>query len=164
MGILKNDKALRTQLAGFLDWRNAHVGIDAAVKGIPPKLRGAVPNRFEHSIWELFEHIRIAQHDILDFCRNPLYEAKKWPDEYWPALRGPKSGAAWDKSIADFRRDRRAMQRLAVNRRIDLFGRIPHGSGQTYIREILLVADHTAYHVAQIVDLRRALGVWKPSR
>lgn len=161
---MKLERSLRAQLSDFLDWRNAHVGFDAAVKGVPPRARGALPQGFEHSIWNLVEHIRIAQEDILDFCRNPRYKSKKWPEDYWPGWRRPKSAAAWGKSIAGFRRDRRAMQRLAVNRRIDLFAKIPHGSGQTYIREILLVADHTAYHVAQIVDVRRALGVWKPSR
>ena len=156
-----NDDAFREQLSSFLDWKSAHVGFDAAVKGIPPKLRGAVPKGFAHSAWQVVEHIRIAQHDILDFCRNPGYEEKKWPDDYWPKKPAPKSAAAWTKSLADFRRDRREMQQLAGDRGIDLFARIPHGTGQTYLREVLLVADHTAYHVAQIVDIRRALGNWK---
>jgi uncharacterized damage-inducible protein DinB len=156
------DDALRAQLADFLDWKHAHVGIDAALKGVPPRLRGAVPKGFAHSIWQLLEHTRIAQADILDFCVNPQYEeTMKWPEDYWPKTRAPKSGSAWTKSIADFRSDRRKMQDLARDERIDLFAKIPHGSGQTYLREILLVADHTAYHVAQIVDVRRALGNWK---
>ena len=157
-----SDKALRLQLADFLDWKSAHVGFDDAVKGIPPKLRGADPRRgLRIRRGRSIEHMRIAQHDILDFCRNPRYEEKKWPDDYWPKTPGPKSAAAWSQSLAGYRRDRKAMQRLAADRRIDLFARIPHGSGQTYLREILLVADHAAYHIAQIVDIRRALGVWK---
>jgi len=155
------DKALREQLSEYLDWKNAHVGLDEAVKGIPPKLRGAVPKGFAHSVWQVVEHVRIAQHDILDFCRNPRYKHVKWPDDYWPRTPGPKSASAWSKSLADFKRDRKAMQRLAADRRVDLFATIPHGTGQTYLREVLLVADHTAYHVAQIVDIRRALGIWK---
>ena len=156
------DKPLRAQLADFLDWKSAHVGFDDAVKGIPTKLRGSVPKGFAHSVWEIVEHVRIAQHDILDFCRNPRYQhTMKWPGDYWPKTPGPKTASAWTKSLADLRRDRKAMQRLATDRRIDLFATIPHGSGQTCLRELLLVADHTAYHVAQVVDVRRALGIWK---
>jgi hypothetical protein len=155
------DEALRLQLADFLDWKSAHVGFDDAVKGIPPKLRGTIPQGFAHSAWQMIEHLRIAQSDILDFCRNPRYEEKTWPDDYWPKAPGPKSAAAWSQSLAAYRRDRKAMQRLAADRRIDLYARIPHGSGQTYLREILLVADHASYHIAQIVDLRRAIGIWR---
>jgi uncharacterized damage-inducible protein DinB len=155
------ENALRKQLADFLDWKSAHVGLDDALKGIPPRLQGAVPAGFAHSVWQIVEHIRIAQHDILDFCTNGAYEAMKWPDDYWPKAPAPKNAAAWRTALAGYRRDRKAMQRLAADRRIDLFAKIPHGSGQTYIRELLLVADHTAYHVAQIVDVRRALGNWK---
>jgi hypothetical protein len=156
------DMTLRQQLADFLDWKNAHVTVDDAVKGVPPKLRGAVPRGFAHSVWEIVEHVRIAQRDILDFSRNPRYrETMKWPGDYWPRTRGPRTASAWTTSLAALKRDRKAMQRLAVDRRVDLFAKIPHGSGQTYLRELLLVADHTAYHVAQIVDVRRALGIWK---
>jgi DinB family protein len=154
------EKLLRKQLADCLDWKSAHVGFDDVVKGIPVKLRGAVPTGFEHSIWQLVEHIRLAQHDILDFSRNPAYEEMKWPDDYWPVSPVPKGPAAWNRSLAAYRSDRRAMQRLVVNPRIDLLKKIPHGSGQTVLRELLLVADHTAYHVAQILDVRRALGIW----
>jgi uncharacterized damage-inducible protein DinB len=154
------ERALRTQLASFLDWKSAHVGFDAAVRGIPARFRGAVAPGFVHSAWQVVEHIRIAQHDILDFCRNPHYEEKAWPGDYWPASPRPKDAAAWSRSIAAVRRDRKSMQRLALDRRVDLFARIPHGTGQTYLRELLLVADHTAYHVGQIVDIRKALGVW----
>jgi uncharacterized damage-inducible protein DinB len=156
------DMTARKQLAEVLDWRSAHVGFDDAVKGIPPKLRGAVPPGFAHSAWQLVEHMRIAQHDILDFAVNARYKAKKWPDDYWPKSPQPGNAAAWAKSIAGFRRDRRAMQRLARNPRIDLTAKIPHGTGQTSLRQILLVADHTAHHLGQLIDVRRALGNWKP--
>ena len=158
---MKNEKALRAELRESLDWGRAHASFDRVVKGVPPRLRGKVPKGFAHSIWQVLEHMRIAQEDILDFCRNPRYQEKRWPDDYWPKTPGPKTPRAWTKSFADLRRDRRAMQRLAADRRVDLFARIPHGSGQTYIREVLLVADHAAYHVAQIVDVRRALEIWK---
>ena len=150
------EKHLRKQLADFLDWKSAHVGFDDVVKGIPIKLRGAVPKGFAHSIWQVVEHIRLAQHDILDFSRNPNYEEMKWPDDYWPKSPVPKSPAAWTRALAEYR----LIQRLVVNPRTDLLGKIPHGSGQTVLREVLLVADHTAYHVAQILDLRRAPGLW----
>jgi hypothetical protein len=157
---VSSEKALRTQLREFLDWGNAHVTFDRAVKGIPPAKRGKVPRGFAHSSWQLLEHMRIAQEDILDFCRNPRYVHRKWPDDYWPKSPAPPSESAWRRSIASYRRDCRAMQRLAANPRIDLFAKIPHGSGQTYIREILLVADHTAHHLGQLIDVRRALGIW----
>jgi hypothetical protein len=158
-----SDKALRAQLAEFLDWHLAHVGFDVAVKGLPAKLRGAVPTGFAHSAWQIVEHIRTAQADILEFCRSRSYREKKWPEDYWPTAPSPRNAAAWNKSLAAFRRDRKTMQRLTVDRRLDLLAKVPNGTGQTYIRELLLAADHTAYHVAQIVDIRRALGNWKPS-
>lgn len=155
------DRALRVQLQRLLSWQDAHVGFDRAVKGIPPRLRGVAPEGFAHSPWQLVEHMRLAQQDILEFCRSPRYKEKTWPDDYWPQTPRPPSAAAWEKALASFRRERRAVQRLAADRRLNLFARIPHGSGQTYLREILLVADHTAYHVGQLVDVRRALGIWK---
>ena len=158
---MTDDAALRAQLADFLDWHNAHAAFDHVVTGIPVTLRGAIPKGFAHSIWQIVEHMRIAQHDILDFSTNTHYEEMKWPDDYWPKTAGPKSASAWTKSLASFRADRKSMQRLALNRRLDLLAKIPHGSGQTYLREILLVADHNAHHVAQIIDVRRALGIWK---
>jgi uncharacterized damage-inducible protein DinB len=158
---MKNDRALRAQLVKLLDWREAHAGFDAAVKGIPPRLRGAVPEGWQYSAWQLLEHIRIAQADILDFCRNPKYRHKKWPDDYWPKSPAPPRSAAWTKSLAAYRRDLRAFKRLAADVKIDLFAAIPHGTGQTYLREIVLLADHTTYHVGQLIALRRQLGVWK---
>lgn len=146
--------ALRAQLVKFLDWKEAHAGFDAAVDGIPPDRRGAVPPGLPHSPWQLLEHLRIAQHDILDFCVNAKYREMKWPDDYWPAA-APPSFKAWDESVAAYRLDRKAMQDLAADTKIDLFARIPHGSGQTYLREILLVVDHAAYHIGQLVLVRR---------
>jgi uncharacterized damage-inducible protein DinB len=158
---MTTDHTLRVQLAEFLNWRHAHVDFDAAVKDVPPGLRGKVPQGFTHSAWQIVEHIRLAQQDILEFCRNPKYREKKWPEDYWPKAPSPKNATAWSNSMVGVRRDLRALRRLATDRQIDLSAKIPHGSGQTYLRELLLVADHTAYHVGQIVDLRRALGNWK---
>jgi uncharacterized damage-inducible protein DinB len=153
------DGALREQLARFLDWKEAHADFDAAVTGIPPQMRGTVPPGLAHSAWQILEHLRIAQHDILDFSINSGYEEKKWPDDYWPAA-APPTASAWDESVAAYKRDLAAMQALARDPKIDLFGRIPHGGGQTYIREILLVVDHAAYHLGQLVTIRQLLGIW----
>jgi uncharacterized damage-inducible protein DinB len=154
------EPALRAQLVKLLDFGEAHVGFDRATKGIPSKLRGVVPDGWEYSLWQLLEHLRIAQADILEFCLSKAYKEKKWPDDYWPTAPAPPSAAAWNKSIAGYRHDRQAMQRLAANKKIDPFAIIPHGTGQTYLREIVLVADHAAYHIGQIVALRRQLGIW----
>jgi uncharacterized damage-inducible protein DinB len=153
--------ALRGQLSELLAWRDAHADFDAAIRGLPPKLRGTVPAGWEYSAWQLVEHIRIAQADILEFCVSRTYNEKAWPAQYWPKSPRPPSGAAWGRSVATYRRDRRALQRLVRNPSTDLLTAVPNGTGQTYLREILLVADHTAYHVGQIVALRRQLGAWK---
>lgn len=147
-------------LARLLNWEDAHVGFEKAVADVPPALRGVVPEGLPYSVWQLVEHLRIAQSDILDFCVNPKYEEKKWPDDYWPSPAPPTS-AAWDEAIAGYRRDREGLQQLAGDPTVDLFARIPHGTGQTYLRELLLVADHNAYHIGQIVIVRRRLGVWQ---
>ena len=158
---MKSDAAVRDHVARLLSWGDAHVGFDDAVAGIPAKVRGRRPSGL-HSPWELLEHLRIAQHDILDFCRNANYKEMHWPDDYWPKAPAPPSAAAWNASIEQFRKDRKALQRIAANPKIDLAARIPHGTGQTYLRELLLTADHTAYHVGQLVLVRRLLGAWKP--
>jgi uncharacterized damage-inducible protein DinB len=154
------EASLREHLSRLLDWEDAHAAFDAAVAGIPADRRGAVPSGLAHSPWQLLEHLRRCQRDILDFCRDPKYVAPPF-EEYWPDSAAPASAAAWTKSVAGFRRDREALRRLARDRSVDLLARIPHGSGQTYLRELLLVADHNAYHVGQLVAVRRALGIWK---
>jgi len=152
--------ALRAQLRRILSWQDAHVGFEKSVEGLAPKLRGVRVVGFPHSAWELLEHMRITQHDILDFCRNPGYSEMTWPDDYWPKSAEPPSERAWDDSIAAFRDDRAALEALAADDSIDLFEKIPHGDGQTYLRELLLVADHNAYHLGQLVVVRQQLGAW----
>jgi hypothetical protein len=154
------DDSIRDHLARVLDWREAHVEFDAAVDGIGPEHRGTTPPGAEHSLWQLVEHVRITQSDILDFSVNSAYREKKWPDDYWPRNPAPPSDAAWDEAIGAYVRDRDALKQLARNPRTDLTATIPHGTGQTYSRELLLVADHTAYHVGQIILVRRLLGIW----
>ena len=151
---------LRTHLLRLLDWRDAHVDLDSAVEGVPPELQGRRPERLPYSLWELLEHMRLVQRDILEFCRDPDYVEPAWPDDYWPRSAAPPSPDAWNDSITAFRRDRDALRRLTADVNVDLFATIPHGTGQSYLREILLVADHNAYHVGQLVLVRRHLGIW----
>jgi hypothetical protein len=157
---MDRDAALRDHLSRVLAWQDAHGTFESAVEGIPASHRGRVPQGLPYSPWQLLEHLRITQHDILDFCRNPNYEEMRWPDDYWPKSPAPPSDSAWDESVRRFTEDRAAMQTLAADDSVDLFAPIPHGSGQTYLREILLVADHTSYHVGQLIVVRRLLGIW----
>jgi uncharacterized damage-inducible protein DinB len=154
--------AVRDHLVRALEWEEARVGFDRAVDGIPIEKRGAHAPGFEHSPWQLLEHIRIAQQDILDFCVNATYEhSMKWPDDYWPKEPAPPSAEAWTSSIALVTRSRADLQRLACEVE-DLTATVPTGKGpQTYLRAILLVIDHNAYHVGQLVAVRRALGIWR---
>jgi uncharacterized damage-inducible protein DinB len=154
------DRALREQVTAMLHWEDAHADFGRIVDGVPPSKWGAVPPGLPYSLWQLLEHLRIAQYDILDFCRNPHYAHPRWPEDYWPREPGPPGEEAVAESIAAFVRDREGLMAMGLDPKVDLFARIPHGTGQTYLREILLVADHTAYHLGQMVAVRRALGIW----
>jgi hypothetical protein len=157
---MDREAALRDHLSRVLAWQDAHGTFEAAVDGVPPSHRGRLPQGLPYSPWQLLEHLRITQHDILDFCRNPNYAELHWPDDYWPKSAAPPSDSAWDESVRGFLEDRDAMQALAADGSVDLLATIPHGDGQTYLREILLVADHTSYHVGQLIAVRRVLGIW----
>lgn len=152
---------VRNHLAKSLHWEDAHVGFEKAVAALPPDARGTRPAGFEHSVWELVEHIRIAQDDILDFCVKADYtHTMTWPDDYWPPSPAPPDGAAWDASIAAVIAARERLAALALDID-DLTSTVPTGNtSQTYLRAVLLAADHAAYHVGQIVQLRKALGAW----
>ena len=153
---------MSTQLVRLLDWEEAHVGFDKAVEGIPVDKQGAHATGFEHSPWQLLEHMRIAQKDLLDFCVNVHYVHRfKWPDDYWPRNSAPPDETAWSKSVTDFKADRWRLAQLAGDADLDLFAAVPTGKDeQTYLRSILLVVDHNAYHLGQLVAVRRALGIW----
>jgi len=155
------DQALRQHLVKSLRGRQAHVDFDTAVADLPARLRGAKAQGLPFTPWRLLEHMRIAQWDILEFSRNPKHISPEFPDGYWPKGDAPPDEAAWEASAAAFRTDLRAMQALVEEPSTDLFARIPHGKGQTILREALLVADHNSYHVGQLVLLRRLLGAWK---
>ena len=155
-----NMKSLRKQLVGLLRGGHAHTGFESAIRGLPAKARGARTKGVPYTAWELLEHMRLAQWDILEFSRDPKHVSPEFPSGYWPKTKAPPKGA-WERSARRFRADRKAMERLVANPRTDLFARIPHGQGQTILREALLLADHNAYHLGQMVLLRRLLGVWK---
>ena len=158
---MNQDDRLREQLIKLLGWQDAHVNFDTAVADIPPHLLGVRPEGLPYSPWQLLEHMRLTQRDILDFCRNPTYEAPEWPDQYWPETAATPTPETWQESVSAFRADRQELQRLVADPALDLYAEVPHGEGQTYLREVLLVADHTAYHVGELVAVRRLLGAWK---
>jgi uncharacterized damage-inducible protein DinB len=158
---MNTDKALRDHLVKLLNGGEAHVVFDDAIEGLPAEMRGKRPEGGEYSPWELLEHLRIAQRDILEFSRNAKHESPKWPEGYWPAKPAPASDKAWEKSAQEFRDDLDAMAELVSDEKTDLFAKIPHGDGQTILREALLTADHNAYHIGQLVLVRRMLGAWK---
>ncbi|HWW51063.1 MAG TPA: DinB family protein [Verrucomicrobiae bacterium] len=156
-----DDKALREQLRRFLSWHEAHLDWKKALAELPAEDRGRKPKGAPHSAWQLLEHARIAQRDILEFCRNPKHISPDWPAGYWPKEASPPSAAAWESSVRRFEEDNEATGKLVADRKTDLFAPIPHGSGQTVLRELLLIADHNSYHLGQFVLLRRLLGSWR---
>jgi hypothetical protein len=155
------NQSLRKEVDRILSGKGAHADFDAAVAGLEPKLRGAKPEGAPHSAWELLEHLRIAQWDMLEFSREPKHVSPDWPEGYWPKSADPDSATAWDDSVKAFQRDLKAMRELVSDPKSDLFAPFPHGKGQTLLREALQVADHNAYHVGELIFLRRTLGAWK---
>jgi hypothetical protein len=137
--------------------KGAHLSFDDAVAAFPAALRGTKPKGAPHTPWQLLEHLRIAQWDILDFSRNPAYQEMKWPGDYWPKTPAPPDDAAWDQSVESFRQDLKAMEDLIARPEVDLTARIAHGTGQTLLRQALLVADHNSYHLGQFVFVRKTL-------
>ncbi len=153
--------ALRQHLLDLLRGRNAHADFDTVMADFPSRLRGVKPAGASYTGWQLLEHMRIAQWDILEFSRDAKHKSPAWPEGYWPKTGAPPAAASWNNSLRSFRADLKAMAKLVADKKTDLFAPIPHGSGQTILREALLVADHNSYHLGQIVVLRRLLGAWK---
>lgn len=156
-----NDRSLREHLLYLLKDGGAHAKFEDVIADWPTELRGRKVKDLPHTAWMLLEHMRIAQWDILDFSINPKYKTIKWPEGYWPKTEAPPSAAAWDNSIKEFKKDLKAMQDLVANPNTDLYQKISWGDGQTILREALLIADHNAYHLGQLVALKRLLGAWK---
>ena len=158
---LMNDQALREHVLYLLKGGGAHLNFDQAIADLPEVLRGAKTENVPHTPWRLLEHMRITQWDILEFSRNPDHVSPDFPDGYWPKGDAPPDSESWDKNVQKFRDDLQAMIDLVANPETDLYARIPHGDGQTILREAMLVADHNAYHLGQLVFLRRCLGAWE---
>ncbi|HEY1731838.1 MAG TPA: DinB family protein [Terriglobales bacterium] len=158
---MDTDKQLRQQLAEALDWHEAHADLAAATANFPVELRGKVSEGLPHSAWQLLEHIRITLWDIYEFCHNPRHKSPEWPEGYWPKTAAPPSEAAWDHSVKEIHQHLAGMRELITDARHDLFAPIEGGTGQTLFRETLLIADHNAYHLGQLVLVRKALGAWK---
>jgi DinB superfamily len=157
------DQGLREHLVALLKGGQAHVHFMDAIEGFPEAKRGAFAEGLRHTGWQLLEHARIAQWDILEFCRSAKHVSPGFPEGYWPKTPVPPDEAAWAKSVQEFERDLQEMIKLVKSPKTDLYAAIPHGDGQTILREALLLADHNAYHLGQLVDLRRALGAWPES-
>ena len=153
------DKSLRDHLLYLLNGGGAHASFDDATGDWPLQLAGVKVANFPHTAWMLLEHMRLAQWDILEFSRNPKHVSAAWPEGYWPASEAPASEAAWKASLAAFKKDLGTIQRLVADRKVDLYARIPWGDAQTILREALLVADHNAYHLGQLVMLRKSIGI-----
>ncbi len=153
-------KPLIKNVTDLITKGNAHASLDDALKDIPFKLLGTKPNALPYSIWQLAEHMRIAQWDILEFSRNPKHVSPKWPDEYWPKEAAPDNEAAWEDCIKKIKEDQNAFIDLLKDAD-DIYKPFEHGNGQSLLREALLIADHNAYHTAEIIILRRLLGAWK---
>lgn len=155
------DQSLRRHLLVLLRDSNAHQDFENAVADFPAELRGHKPTGFPHSAWQLLEHLRIAQSDIVDFSRNSKHVSPDFPSGYWPESEAPPDPESWDKSLSAFRDGLKGMEKLLSDPKLDLHARIPHGDGQTILREALLLADHNAYHLGQLLVLRRLLGAWR---
>ena len=159
---MDRDAALREHLLTLLTARQAHCTFEDAVAQMPSARRAERPEALPYSVWGLVEHIRRAQHDILVYCRDPDYTTPDWPGDYWPDDAAP-SDEAWAESLAQVEDDRAALGDLVRDESLDLYDTVPASDEHTYLREVMLAADHTAYHVGQIVTVRRQLGLWPPS-
>jgi DinB family protein len=154
-------QSLRTELDRLLSGKGAHADFAAAITDFPPRLRGVRPQNAAHSAWEVLEHLRIAQWDMLEFSRDSKHVSPEWPSGYWPGSAEPESDAAWERSVKAFQRDLAAARKMVADPKSDLFTPFAHGDGQTLLREALQMADHIAYHVGELIVLRRLLGAWK---
>lgn len=159
---MANTESWRSIVASALDWEQAHAKLDSAIDNLPPHLRGERPNGLPHSIWELLDHIRRTQRDLLEFCTDADYSEPTFPEDYWPPTPAPETEAEWKQCIDEIHTDAAALASFTTDSTGDLTAKIPHGTGQTYLRTVLVAVDHTSYHVGEIVLTRRLLGAWPP--
>lgn len=156
-----SESLIRNQLVNLLTIRQAHMSFDDAVKNFPVAHMNAKPAGVEYSFWHLLEHIRIAQWDILDYCRNPDYKHIEWPRDYWPAKEAVTDQTGWQSTIDQFLANRAELVDIIQNPQTDLYAPIPHGTdGHTILREILVVANHNAYHIGEFAILRQVVSIW----
>lgn len=161
---MSTPKELRDQLLHALKGGSAHEEILSALSGVPEEARARRAAGLPHTLWQLLEHLRICQWDILEYARNPEHESPEFPKGYWPETDAPADDNAWEKSLREFRTDLEALQKIVNDPAVDLVAPIPHLDGVTWLRELMLVVNHNAYHVGQFLDLRRALGCWEVRR
>lgn len=159
--IMNTDKQLRDQLVQMIAGEHAHVSLDNALKGIPQKATGIRPDRVPYSVWQLAEHIRITQWDIVKFSSDPEHISPPWPVGYWPEKEAPEDPQAWKQCLASIRKDREMMIEMILDPETDIMKPFPYGDGQNLLREALLIIDHTSYHTGEIIVVRRLLGIWK---
>lgn len=160
---MESEKILKEHLLSLLEGGNAHIKFNDAVKNFPATKINKIPTNLPYSAWQLLEHMRITQNDILDFIENPEYEYISWPDDYWPSKSKKATKSDWEKTVSGFNKDSDKLKSIVRGSKTDFYSKIPHGKGQTILREILLVADHNAYHLGEFLVVRRALGLWKKS-
>ncbi|HEX4104508.1 MAG TPA: DinB family protein [Candidatus Paceibacterota bacterium] len=152
---------LRKELSSYLRRGSAHAPLAEAAKDLPPELMNGKIDGIPFTPWMLLEHIRVTQGDMVDFIRNPNYQGMKWPDAYWPPADKKAGAAAWSKTMKEYEKDLRALEAIVLDEKNDLFAPIPHGSGQTIMKEVLQVIDHTSYHAGELILMRRAMHAWK---
>ena len=156
------EQQLKKHLSTLVSGKGAHADFDTAVKGISSDHYGAEVKGLPYTLWQIVEHMRLSQNDILDYMRNPDYKERSWPEGYWPKEGKPPKKDSWDQSVKSIKKDLREVKTIIENPKTDLFAQVPHGEkGHTILREVLLIADHNAYHVGQIIVIRRLLGDWK---
>jgi hypothetical protein len=153
----QENQTLRSQLVTAISGRESHIDFDSALEDFPVNARGKKPAGAPHTAWQLLEHMRIAQHDILEFSRNPHHKSPEWPEGYWPKTEVPPDDEAWDLTVASFKKDAKELTKLVEDSHHDLFKPFPHGSGQTLLREALVVATHNSYHLGQLVFLKKTV-------
>lgn len=152
----EHESIIIDEVVKLLQGGSAHIGLKGALKGLPAEARGATPDKLPYSIWQLVEHIRIAQWDMLQFCLNANHKSPKWPDDYWPNESLPADDAVWENSLRQIDNDLKEFIELVKNE--DIYKKLPHGSGQTILHEALQIADHNAYHISEIIVIRRLQG------
>jgi DinB superfamily len=158
---IRNNQEVVKQLKDLILKGNAHATLEHALTDIPEAALGKVPAKLPYSLWQLAEHIRITQWDILEFSKDSNHQSPKWPDDYWPKEKAPKESNAFEKCVKQIKKDRKEFIALLEKEDVDLYTPFAHGQGQNLLREALLIADHTSYHVGEVIVIRRLLGIWK---